>query len=80
MTIRMARRGFTSQSKVRVYYISRSVPFRRTFHLRSLSRSFTSSTYIRLLLRFTYEQGRHRRRTPAKVQVPRQLSLDDDGG
>jgi hypothetical protein len=27
MTTRMARRGFTSQSKVRVYYISRSVPF-----------------------------------------------------
>ena len=42
--------------------------------------SLAPSTYIRLLLRFTSEQGRCRRRASAKVQVPRQLCLDGDGG
>ena len=46
----------------------------------SLVPSLTPSTYIRLLLCFTCEQGRRRRRASTKVQVPWQFRLDGDGG
>ena len=73
-TIRMGRMGFTLPNKVRIEFPPDNIP------VSNLSYSFTSSTYIRLLLRFTREQGFHRRRAPTKVQVSRQLGLDDDGG
>jgi hypothetical protein len=74
MIMPMAHRGFTSRSKVSflTYGVRNFIPEPRI--------SIASPAYIRIFLHLTGEPRQYPWRASAKVQVPREQCLNNDGG